>query len=133
MRTLLIVKPGWKRYPGLLFGIGAFIRVKNLDICLEHTTIACRKFWEEFYQSHSKAPYFEEMINYLTSSKYIFMILDGDLVVKSVRERVIEIRARYGKKGKDTKNVLHASDSEENAQKEIDLVIDFLAHDRLQV
>ena len=132
MRTLMIVKPGWKKFPGLLFGIGAFAHIKHLEICLKHFARPTREFWERFYQSHTNAPYFEEMIKYLTSSHSIFLIFEGnDEVIQLIRNRVVEIRTRYGKTGKDTKNILHASDSNESAQREIELVIDSITHNRL--
>ncbi len=131
MKTLIVVKPGWKRYPGLLFGIGVFAHGNGMAIILHHTATASKAFWEQFFPDNAKMADSERTTEYLISASSIFIIIEGDNAVELVKQRVVKTRKIYGKKDADIKNVLHSSDSEESAQKEIGLVIEFMSQDRL--
>jgi nucleoside diphosphate kinase len=64
-------------------------------------------------------------------SSCIFIIFEGEDAVKRVRDWVVKIRSHYNKSSKDTDNVMHASDMEESAKKEIEFVIEFITKSRL--
>jgi nucleoside-diphosphate kinase len=130
-QTVMIIKPRWDEYPGLLITIAGFISKNNLAVSLHHAATAKREFWEEFYSSHNQSSYFEEMVTYLTSSDSIFFVFEGGGAVQLVREWVVKIRARYGKSSRDTQNIAHASDSEAGAEREVKIVKEFRDKGRL--
>ena len=131
MKTLVIVKPGFKQYPGLLFGIGSFIYAKRWDTLFNKTVQPPREFWEKLYSAQKDQPFFEEMIRYLISSWSIGIIIEGDDVVRLMRVRAVEIRARHGKSGKVFKDIVHSSENDGDAEREVNLFIEFLSRGRL--
>lgn len=88
-----------------------------------------RDLAEKHYAEHSKKPFFEELITYITRCEIVAMIIEGPNAVDRVRQingstnpteaKEGTIRAMYAlSKGE---NSVHASDSVDNAQREIDL------------
>ncbi|HCK99225.1 MAG TPA: nucleoside-diphosphate kinase [Candidatus Marinimicrobia bacterium] len=80
-----------------------------------------------FYAVHEGKPFFDELINFMTSGPCIPLVLEKENAVFAFRE--IIGATDPAKAAKDTlrklyaesvqRNVVHGSDSEENAQKEI--------------
>lgn len=88
-----------------------------------------RELAEKHYAEHKGKPFFEGLLNYITSSPVIAMVIEGKNAVKVVRSIVGAtnpaeaqpgtIRGDYGL---DVgRNVIHASDSLESAKREIAL------------
>jgi nucleoside diphosphate kinase len=123
--TVLIIKPGASRRRKILLKIYAFIDERRFSICLQQEVRLTVKFCKEFYPSHKKAPYFEEMLKYLTSDRSVVFILEGSGVVHATRQLAFEIRAEYGKTGKDTDSVVHATDLEINTGREKKIIWNF--------
>lgn len=83
---------------------------------------------ERFYSIHQGKPFFDNLIEYMTSGEIIPMILEKDHAVEDYRrligntnpEKAEEgtIRKKYAKSM--TSNAVHGSDSDENAQLEAD-------------
>jgi len=85
---------------------------------------------EGFYYVHRERPFFQELVEFMTSGPVVAMVLEGEDAIKKVREIIgptdseearkvapNSIRALFGTdKGK---NAVHASDSPESAQYEI--------------
>jgi len=85
---------------------------------------------EGFYHVHRERPFFQELVEFMTSGPVVAMVLEGEDAIRRVREiigptdseearRVApnSIRALFGTdKGK---NAVHASDSPESAEYEI--------------
>ena len=84
------------------------------------------------YGEHSDKPFFNDLISYITSGPVFAMVLEGDDVISLVRKMVgatnpkeADIGTIRGDYGIDTgRNIVHASDSEESAQREINLFFD---------
>ncbi|KAL7641484.1 UNVERIFIED_CONTAM: hypothetical protein RMT77_007355 [Armadillidium vulgare] len=87
---------------------------------------------EEFYAEHEGKPFFETLIEYMTSGAVVAMVLSkkdaiaewrkflGPTKVSVALEEAPEsFRARYGDPDNDSHNAGHGSDSEESAQREI--------------
>ena len=93
---------------------------------------------EEHYQhlKEEKPDIFEEVVNYIMgkyhTDRVLAMVYQGENCIKKIRELAgktnpeeahpISIRGKYGRINTKTgvfENVLHASDSEENAEREI--------------
>lgn len=82
---------------------------------------------EEFYAIHKGKPFFIELINFMTSGPCIPMVLEKNDAVHSFRETIgatdpskaadNTLRKLYAESIQ--KNIVHGSDSDKNAQKEI--------------
>ena len=81
----------------------------------------------EFYKVHQSKPFYENLCSYLSSGPIVAMILEGDNAILENRKLMgatdpkkaeeNTIRKQYGIS--IDKNSVHASDSSENAKKEI--------------
>lgn len=125
MRTLIIVKPDWAENQILLNELFYLIRQYELTIVFSKKILMDQNFWKNFYSSHSCTSYFDEMIKWMSNSPSIFLIIEGENAVNLVRWQIIG-RNGNGIRGKyqinELKNVAHASDSENSANKEIEQV-----------
>ena len=127
-RSLVIIKPD-----GVEKGITGEIirRFENAGLCIERLKmikierdLACRHYYE-----HKDKPYFERLINYITSDRSVIMILKGNDAIIKIREimgptdsKKAEPGTIRGDFGTDvTINVVHGSDSPESANREIKL------------
>jgi len=125
-RTLLFLKPdGVMR--GLIGEITSRIERKCLIISAVKLVWLTRKQAEEFYAVHKGKPFFEALVEHVTSGPILAMVVSGPDAIKVVRSLVGKtnpfeaspgtIRGDFGLDL--TKNVVHASDSQQNAEKEI--------------
>lgn len=86
----------------------------------------------EHYAHIADKPFYPEVKTFMQSSPVIAMVLEGENIVDKMREMLGvtdcteadsgTIRAEYGSKDSKTckmMNIVHASDSEENAEMEI--------------
>ena len=81
------------------------------------------------YAEHIGKPYYEELVEFMTSAPLMAMVLGGENVISRVREingatnpaNAAEgtIRKLYAENG--SKNAVHASDSPESAKREISI------------
>ena len=81
----------------------------------------------KFYEVHKDRPFFNDLIEYMTSGPVVVMILEGENAVAKNRElmgatdpkkaEAGTIRADFGESIEA--NAVHGSDSKENAEKEI--------------
>ena len=81
------------------------------------------------YAEHIGRPYYDELVKFMTSAPLMALVLGGENVIKRVREingatnpaNAAEgtIRKLYAENG--SKNAVHASDSPENAKREISI------------
>lgn len=92
---------------------------------------------EAFYAVHQGRPFFDELVEFMTSGPIIPMVLEADDAVARLRETIgatdpaeaapATVRALYAEsKGR---NAIHASDSDANAETEIAFF--FSTHERL--
>lgn len=92
---------------------------------------------EAFYAVHQGRPFFDELVEFMTSGPVIPMVLEADNAVVRLRETIGAtdpaeaapgtVRKLYAEsKGR---NAIHASDSDSNAEKEIAFF--FSTHERL--
>lgn len=125
-QTLIIIKPdGVKRK--LVGEILQRFERKQLKLSQLKITTMSRELAEEHYAHIKKYDFFEDMMTYMTSSEVVYIILEGNDVIKTVRKMIgitncLEaepgtIRGDYG--GSSYQNIVHASDSPEAATVEI--------------
>ncbi len=125
-RTLILVKPD--AYARALTGeiITRFER-KGLRICALKRMQVSRELAERHYAEHHGKPFYEPLVDFLTSGPLVALILEGREAVSTARRLIgatdpIEagpgsIRGDYGLQIQ--RNLVHGSDSDESAQREI--------------
>lgn len=130
-RTFVMVKPdGVQR--GLVGEIISRLEKKGLKIVALKMLNIEDGLAREHYAEHVEKPFFQSLIEYITSGPVVAMVVEGKEAVKVVRTLVgatnpIEaqpgtIRGDYGLD--IGRNVVHASDSLESAEREISLFFD---------
>ncbi len=88
-----------------------------------------RALAEKHYEVHREKFFYEGLVNYIVSSPVVVMVLEGHEAIGAVREMVGAtrpweakagtIRGDYAQMG--LRNLIHASDAPETAEKEIAL------------
>lgn len=127
-RTFVMVKPdGVQR--GLVGEVVSRIERKGLKI------VAMKMLWidkplaENHYAEHKERPFFSNLVDYITSGPVVAMVVEGRNAIKVVRNLVgatnpveATIGTIRGDFGLDIgRNVVHASDSPQSAEREISL------------
>jgi len=128
-RTLLIVKPdGVVR--GLVGEVISRMERKGLKIVALKMMKLSKEKAEELYSVHKGKPFFQELIEHITSAPIVAMILEGENAIQIVRNMIGATdpsKANPGTIRGDyaltiTKNVVHAADSKESAEREIKVI-----------
>ena len=82
----------------------------------------------KFYEIHKEKPFFTQLVDYMISGKILVMVLEGDNAVNKYRDLIGSTDPNKAKEGSirklyalnTTQNSVHASDSLENAKREIE-------------
>ncbi len=128
-QTLVMIKPdGVKRR--LIGEIISRFEKKGLRIKALKMHWFTREEAEEFYSVHRGKPFFESLIEFITSGPVIAMVLEGDNAINVVRLMIGPTDGREAPPGtirgdyalSKSENVVHASDSPESAKKEISIL-----------
>ncbi len=85
---------------------------------------------EEFYKVHKGKPFFESLIDFITSGPVVAMVIEGDSAISVARLMIGPTDGREAPPGtirgdyalSKRENVIHASDSPESAEHEIRVV-----------
>ncbi|ADI74259.1 Nucleoside-diphosphate kinase [Methanohalobium evestigatum Z-7303] len=127
-QTYVMVKPdGVQR--GLIGEIVSRIEKRGLKITAMKMHQIDEETAREHYKEHSDKPFFEPLVEYITSSPSVSMIVEGEnaiTIMRSMNGATKPIEAQPGTIRGDFaietgRNVVHASDSKETAEKEIAL------------
>lgn len=125
-RTLILVKPdAFAR--GLTGEILARFERKGLRIAALERQQLTVEIGEEHYAEHSERPFFGELITFITSAPLVAAVLEGPEAVKAARQVIgatNPIEAATGSIRGDFaleigENMVHGSDSDESATREI--------------
>ena len=127
-RTLILVKPD-AFLRGLTGEVIARFERKGLVIAaLKHMTVD-RELAERHYGEHQGKPFFESLVDFITGGPLVAMVLEGQEAVTAARQVIgatnpLEavpgsIRGDYALDVQT--NLVHGSDSEESAVREIGL------------
>lgn len=131
LRTLVLIKPD-----GVLRGkIGEIVsrfENKGLKIVAMKIMKVTREKAERHYSVHQGKPFYESLLNYITSAPVAAMVLEGNECISITRKLVGATdgaKAEPGTIRGDFSvgidfNLVHASDSEESAAKEIPIFFD---------
>lgn len=127
-RTLIIFKPDAlkRRMVSKLLKIW---EQKGYDIVHSRMFQASKEDFSKHYAEHVGKPFFEALVDRMSSDKCFFFIIEGRNVIKWSREvlgatdptsaSVYSIRGAYATHY--TENLVHASDSRDSAKREIEL------------
>ncbi len=125
-KTFSIIKPDATKR-NLTGAINKKIEESNLRIIAQKRIHLSKKQAEEFYNVHREKPFFNDLIEYMTSEPVIVQVLQGPNAVKMYREVMGATNPENAEPGTIRKefalnvqeNSVHGSDSEENAKIEI--------------
>jgi len=127
-RTLILIKPdAFAR--GLTGEIIARFERKGLRLAaIGHLTMT-RELAEQHYAEHAGKPFFDELVEFITSAPLVSLVLEGEHAIAAARQTIgatnpIEaspgsIRGDYALE--TGQNMVHGSDSPESAEREISL------------
>jgi nucleoside-diphosphate kinase len=125
-RTLAIIKPDAveKGYSGKILSMIIEAGFKIKAIKMVHLT---KSSAEGFYAVHKARPFFQDLVNYMTSGPCIPITLEKDNAVEDYRKLIGATDPAKAAEGTVRKlyavdiqqNSVHGSDSDENAIKEI--------------
>ena len=127
-RSLVLIKPDGveKKVIGKIISLYEEngLNISNLKLMKVDRSIA-----EEHYSEHKDKPFFENLVNFITRSPLCAMILEGEEAINRVRElngstnpleaKEGTIRNLYGNSIRE--NCVHSSDSNESAEREINI------------
>ncbi len=125
-RTFSIIKPDATKR-NITGSINKIIEDNNLVIIAQKRTKLTKEKAEGFYSIHKDKPFFNDLIEYMTSGPVIIQVLQGDNAVENYRKIMGATNPENAEKGTIRKehalniqeNSVHGSDSEENAKIEI--------------
>jgi nucleoside-diphosphate kinase len=127
-RTLILVKPdAFAR--GLTGEIIARFERKGLRIvALRHMRME-RELAERHYAEHAEKPFFGELVDFITSGPLVAMTLEGTEAVTAARQVIGATNPLEAAPGsirgdfaiETGQNLVHGSDSDESARREIEL------------
>jgi nucleoside-diphosphate kinase len=127
-RTFVMIKPDGVRR-GLVGEVISRIERRGLTLSELKLVRPSRALAEEHYGVHRDKPFFQGVVNFITSGSVVAMIVEGEGAVSAVRQmmgatRPLEaapgsLRADYALDVQE--NIVHGSDSAETAEQEIGL------------
>lgn len=127
-QTLVMIKPdGVKR--ALVGEIIRRIEQKGFRLAALKMLQLDRATAESHYAEHSARPFFADLVNFITSGSVVAMVWEGESVIPAIRIMMGKtnpleadpgtIRGDFG--NSINFNIIHGSDSEESARREINL------------
>lgn len=128
VRTFVMVKPDGVRR-GLVGEVIGRIEAKGYSLAEIKLFTIDRGLAQEHYGEHAEKPFFGELVDFITSGPVVAMVVQGPDSVVSMRKimgATNPIEAEPGSIRGDlatviTENIVHGSDSEESAAREIKL------------
>ena len=125
-RTFSIIKPDATKR-NITGSINKIIEDNNLVIIAQKRTKLTKEKAEGFYSIHKDKPFFNDLIEYMTSGPVIVQVLEGDNAVENYRKIMGATNPENAERGTIRKefalniqeNSVHGSDSDENAKIEI--------------
>ena len=102
---------------------------KGFDILDMKMLTISRELAERHYEEHKGRDYYERLVNFMTSGRVVTMVIEGENAISVVRKMIGKtnpleadagtIRGDFAYSTPD--NLVHASDSKESAEREINL------------
>ena len=128
-QTLIIVKPDAVKR-NLAEEIISRFEKKGFTISKQKMLNFTTEMAKQFYSVHSSKPFFDELVSFITSGKVAVAIIEGDNVINVTREIIGKTNPKEADAGtirgdfgiSITENSIHASDSSESFDKEVNVV-----------
>ena len=128
-QTLVIVKPDAVKR-NLIGEILLRFEKKGFNISKLKMFNVTTEMAEQFYSVHSSKPFFGELVSFITSGKVVAAIIEGDNVINITREIIGKTNPKEASPGTIRgdfgagilENSIHASDSIESFDKEVNVV-----------
>ena len=128
-KTLCIIKPD-EVANNYVEEINEMISSKDLTILNSVKTNISKEIAENFYAEHSKKPFFNDLVDFITSGPAIVQILQGESCISSYRDLMGATNPAEAKEGtirkkyaeSTSKNAVHGSDSKDSAEREIEIM-----------
>ena len=128
-KTLCIIKPDAVA-SNYVKEINEMISSKNLIILNSVKTNIPKEIAENFYAEHSKKPFFNDLVDFITSGPAIVQILQGESCISNYRDLMGATNPAEAKEGtirkkyaeSTSKNAVHGSDSKDSAEREIEIM-----------
>ena len=125
-KTLSIIKPD-ATSRNITGAINSIIEKQGIKIIAQKRIKLSKEQASEFYKIHEDKPFFNDLIEYMTSGAVIVQVLQGDDVINKYREIMGATNPEKAKEGTIRKkfalsiqeNAVHGPDSSENAGNEI--------------
>ena len=130
-RTFSIIKPDATKR-NITGAINKTIEDNNLIIVAQKMIKLSKEKAEGFYSVHKDRPFFNDLIEYMTSGPVVVQVLQGKNAVTEYRKIMGATNPENAEKGtirsqfalNIQENSVHGSDSEENAKIEIEYFFD---------
>ena len=128
MKTFFMIKPdGVKR--NLIGEIISRVEKKGFQITKIKMMTITKDLAEEHYSEHKDKPFFSDLVSFITSGPVIAMQVEGENVVSQIRTLMGATNPSDATPGSIRgdlateldKNVVHGSDSDESAARELNL------------
>ncbi len=128
-QTLIIIKPDAVKR-NLVGEILSRFEKKGFTISKLKALNFTVEMAEQFYSAHNSKPFFGELVSFITSRKVVAAVIEGENVINTTREVIGKTNPKdaapgtiRGDFGIDiTENSIHASDSSESFDKEVNVV-----------
>ena len=125
-KTFVMLKPSAVTR-GIIGSILTRIENKGLKIVALKMVSITREKAEQLYTVHKGKPFLESLIEYITSAPTIAIVIEGEEAVATMRKLIGSTNPKEAQLGtirgdyamNTQKNVIHASDSAENAKCEM--------------
>ncbi|MFC4404350.1 nucleoside-diphosphate kinase [Gracilibacillus xinjiangensis] len=127
-RTFLMIKPDAVQRNLIGEIVGRFER-KGFKLVGAKLMIISKNLAEKHYSEHEGKPFYNQLVRFITSGPVFAMVWEGEQVITAARKMMgktnpleAETGTIRGDFGVVThRNIIHGSDSEESAKREIDL------------
>ncbi len=128
-QTLIIIKPDAVKR-NLVGEILSRFEKKGFTISKLKALNFTVEMAEQFYSDHSSKPFFGELVSFITSRKVVAAVIEGEDVINTTREIIGKTNPKEATPGtirgdfgiSITENSIHASDSSESFDKEVNVV-----------
>jgi nucleoside-diphosphate kinase len=127
-QTFVMIKPDGVQRALIGQAISRF-ESKGLKVVATKMLHMDKELASRHYGEHVGKPFYEKLVNYITSGPVLVMVLEGKDVISCVRTVVGKTNPQDAEPGtirgdfgmEIGKNIIHASDSPESAKREISL------------
>ena len=128
MKTFFMIKPdGVQR--NLVGEIISRVEAKGFSITKIKMMTSSKELAEQHYGEHKDKPFFNDLVSFITSGPVVAMQVEGENVVLQIRNLMGATNPSESTPGSIRgdlateldKNVVHGSDSDESAERELEL------------